>query len=291
MIGYIHNAAHETPKLWKLWDPVQRGIIHTANIIFDEHSNAAARMLPDQPSPALSIEDALFPSLLESDAAAISAQPGTADSGAHSEQEAAENTTQHETAENGSQLEDMTQSEHIPQINAQIEQEQNAQPENTISLRSIRPSAQACAEESRIQGDRPNPGTMALRPLPLKQSWKRRAMLAAREPCQYAEPTSYQEAMEGPERVNWQKAIDEQLSSLKRNSTWSLMKLPPGRRAIASKWVFKKKVNHDGTIRYKARLVIKGCQQRAGIDYEETFTPVAMLKTVRILLALAAFYN
>jgi hypothetical protein len=56
-------------------------------------------------------------------------------------------------------------------------------------------------------------------------------------------------------------------------------------------WVFKKKINADGTLRYKAQLVIKGCQQRAGIDYSETYASVAMLKTVRILLALAAHHE
>src|SRR3954447_19937632 len=97
--------------------------------------------------------------------------------------------------------------------------------------------------------------------------------------------------MESPERGHWQYAIDKELFSLAKNNTWSLTRLPPGRRAIASKWVFKKKINANGTICYKARLIIKGCQQRAGIDFEETFAPVAMLKTVQVLLALAAFYD
>ena len=116
-------------------------------------------------------------------------------------------------------------------------------------------------------------------------------MLAAQEPCQYAEPTSYREAIGGPEQVEWQKAIDNEYSSLQKNNTWKLVKLPPKCKAIACKWIFKKKTNADDTTRYKARLVIKGYEQRAGIDYEETFAPVAMLKTVRILLALAAYYD
>jgi hypothetical protein len=309
MIGYIHNTAHSTARLWKLWDPVQRGIIHAANIVFDESSNTAARMLSgDQLPAAPSIENTLFEPLPEPETAAGSAHPGTTDHGTGpqhiaqleymAEREAHEEATQRETTEGGAQLQDMAHTEHMTQNVAPIEStgqtdlEHVAQPENTAQLRSIiEPSVHACAEEASIQGGRANMGTMTLRALPLKQSWKRRAMLAAREPCQYAEPTSYREAMEGPERANWQKAIGEELFSLVKNNTWSLTKLPPGRRAIASKWVFKKKVNANGTIRYKARLVIKGCQQRAGIDFEETFAPVAMLKTVRVLLALAAFYD
>src|SRR2546430_13599661 len=102
------------------------------------------------------------------------------------------------------------------------------------------------------------------------------------------EPTSYWNAVGCAEHAQWQKAIDEEYASLQKNSTWSLERLPPNRKAIACRWVFKKKINADNSIRYKARLVIKGYEQRESIDYDETFAPVAMFKTLRILLALAA---
>ena len=94
----------------------------------------------------------------------------------------------------------MPQNIALTESTGQIELEHITQPENTTQLRSINgPSAQAHAKETSIQGEYTNSGTMVLRPLPLKQSWKRCAMLAACEPCPYAELTSYQEAMEGLE--------------------------------------------------------------------------------------------
>ena len=72
---------------------------------------------------------------------------------------------------------------------------------------------------------------------------------------------------------------------------WSLVDLPDDRQAIKNKWIFKKKTDADGNVTvYKARLVAKGFRQVQGIDYDETFSPVAMLKSIRIMLAIAAFY-
>ena len=71
---------------------------------------------------------------------------------------------------------------------------------------------------------------------------------------------------------------------------WTLEILPEGRKAIQNKWIFKKKMDADGNVTvYKARLVAKGFSQVQGVDYDETFSPVAMLKSVRIMLAIVEF--
>ena len=81
----------------------------------------------------------------------------------------------------------------------------------------------------------------------------------------------------------------EEMSSLYQNRTWELRELPSGRSAIKSKWIFKRKVQSDGTLdRYKARLVVKGCSQQEGVDYEETFAPVMKFAIFRMLLARGA---
>src|SRR3954447_1974360 len=98
------------------------------------------------------------------------------------------------------------------------------------------------------------------------------------------EPSSYSEALEGSERDHWQKAINEEYTSLQKNNTWVLTQLSPGHKAITCKWVFQLKINADSTKQYKAQLVIQGYEQCEGIDYEETFILVTMLKTIRVLL-------
>lgn len=110
------------------------------------------------------------------------------------------------------------------------------------------------------------------------------------ESCQFAftvsDPTTYGEAVAKEE---WQRAMIEELIAIEKNGTWLMMDLPEGKNAIGLKWVFKTKFGADGSIqKHKAQLVAKGYAHQHGIDFEETFSPVARFETVRIVLALAA---
>ncbi|RVW81703.1 Retrovirus-related Pol polyprotein from transposon RE1 [Vitis vinifera] len=103
------------------------------------------------------------------------------------------------------------------------------------------------------------------------------------------EPTSYAKAAS---HSHWQEAMQSELAALEANHTWSLTSLPPGKKPIGCRWVYKIKRHSDGTIeRFKACLVAKGYTQLEGIDYHDTFSPTAKMITVRCLLALAAAQN
>ena len=76
------------------------------------------------------------------------------------------------------------------------------------------------------------------------------------------------------------------------NQVWTLINPTDGLKTIGYKWVFKKKTDMDGNVHtFKARLVTKSFRQTHGIDYDETFSPVAMLKSIQILLSIAAYYD
>ena len=88
------------------------------------------------------------------------------------------------------------------------------------------------------------------------------------------------------------EAMNSEIWSMYENKVWTLLDLPDDRQAIENKWIFKKKIDADGNVTiYKARLVAKGFWQVQGVDYDDTFSPVVMLKSVRIMLAIATFYD
>eukprot|EP00253_Pinus_taeda_P025522 PITA_25522 len=91
---------------------------------------------------------------------------------------------------------------------------------------------------------------------------------------------------------HWVKAMDEELKQIEKNNTWELVPRPKDKNVIGTKWVFKNKLNENGeVIRNKARLVCKGYAEQEGIDFEETFSPVARLEAIRMFLALSSFQN
>jgi hypothetical protein len=102
---------------------------------------------------------------------------------------------------------------------------------------------------------------------------------------QKVEPTCFEQVVGNPK---WDNAMDEEMAALDVNATWELVALPKDKKAIGCKWVYKVKHNADGSMsRYKARLVAKGYAQTYGIDYEETYSLIAKMTTVKAIIAMA----
>ncbi|PKU60059.1 Retrovirus-related Pol polyprotein from transposon TNT 1-94 [Dendrobium catenatum] len=102
-------------------------------------------------------------------------------------------------------------------------------------------------------------------------------------------PSSYTEASKSSE---WRRAMADEFYALQTQGTWSLVPLPPNASVLGSRWTYRLKHNSDGSIaKHKARLVAQGNHQEYGLDYTETFSPVAKLPTIRILLTVALHHD
>ena len=98
--------------------------------------------------------------------------------------------------------------------------------------------------------------------------------------------------MMNPDSDKWLEAMKSEIGSMYENKVWTLVDLPDDRQAIENKCIFKRKMGADGSFTiYKARLVTKGFRQVQGVDYDEIFSLVVMLKSVWIMLAIATFYD
>ena len=153
-------------------------------------------------------------------------------------------------------------------------------------------------EENQIQNDQEDLPVEPQQPVEFRRSGR-----MTRKPSRYLllgelyqaitidseeDPVNYKEALEDVDAREWLKAMDREMESMYSNSVWSLVEAPKGVKPIGYKWIYKRKRQPDGKVKtFKARLVAKGYTQKEGIDYEETFSPVAMLKSIQILLAIA----
>ncbi|KAD3640743.1 hypothetical protein E3N88_29966 [Mikania micrantha] len=106
------------------------------------------------------------------------------------------------------------------------------------------------------------------------------------------DPKTYNEVMASRDVAFWKEAIQDEMDSIMHNNTWKLTDLPPGCKPLGCKWIFKRKMKVDGSIdKFKARLVIQGFRQNEGIDFFDTYAPVARISTIRLLIALASIHK
>nr|GFC04879.1 retrotransposon protein, putative, Ty1-copia subclass [Tanacetum cinerariifolium] len=104
------------------------------------------------------------------------------------------------------------------------------------------------------------------------------------------EPASYKAALSDPEFEKWLVAMNAEIQNMYDNKVWKLVDLPPDAKVVKSKWIYKKKTGMNGVVYiYKARLDANGFTQTYGVDYEETFSHVADIRAIRILIAIADY--
>ena len=106
------------------------------------------------------------------------------------------------------------------------------------------------------------------------------------------DPIGYYEAINDKDFGFWKVAMKSKLESMYSNNVWTHVDLPQRVKPIFRKWVYKRKRGVYGKVEtYNAKLVAKGYSKKSGFDYEETFSPVAMIKSIRILLSITAYYD
>jgi len=121
-----------------------------------------------------------------------------------------------------------------------------------------------------------------------ESEWLEHILAAETTEVEALEPRTLAEAKRRPDWPLWENAIAEELATLKTAGTWRLEEAPPGANVIGSKWVFKAKKDAARNIaHYKARLVAQGFSQIGGVDYDDTYAPVAKLTSLRALIAMA----
>ena len=171
--------------------------------------------------------------------------------------------------------------DQIDQTESDQESESNEEADSTGGPAADEAEPSTNESEQPTADDRPRRSNRERRPVDYYGSHQAHITI-------HHEPTSFEEATNSPEKTKWREAMGKEMKSLIDNKVWELTTLPPTKKAIGCKWVYKVKTNSDGSIkRYKARLVARGFDQRFGSDYDETFCPVVRLESLRTLIALS----
>jgi hypothetical protein len=118
-------------------------------------------------------------------------------------------------------------------------------------------------------------------------------LVVAEEVDNVQEPLNYLKAILSTDSEKWNGAMHEEMESLEKIGTWELVRLPPGKKAVKCKWIFKRKegMTPKESPCYKSRLVAKGFSQIPGIDYTDVYSPVVKHSSIRTFLSLVAMHD
>jgi transposase InsO family protein len=189
-------------------------------------------------------------------------------------------------SQDNSQVDERRRDDDDEEETKEIQEEESQSEEENEEEAS--PRQESKAPSRRVQRDHPESQIIGNKSVGVETRRRltyesEQAMLSLIEPKTFAEASKDED---------WIKAMNEELDQIEKNQTWELVPRPKDKNVVGTKWIFKNKVNEDGQIiRNKARLVCKGYAQVEGIDFEETFSPVARLEAIRMFLAFACFKN
>ena len=275
-------------KAYRFWDPVQRKIIISRDVVFDENSIFVPPQDPPNNTTSKTVKFSPILQVIEPAAEQVGALEPVhefIDLGP-------------DPIENDPDPEPIIANDDPAPINALEDPQVNEalqdggieeHDEDEVFQDAIEDLPIAEIQEPVEQVQEPPPAEERRYPVRDRrppQSWWESARICTERT---SVPTSLLEAHTRPDWKQWEKAVLDEYQSLIDNETWEVAKLPKGKNLVGSKWVFKVKENADGSIdRYKARLVAQGFSQKFGVDYEDTFAPVAKFTSIRTILAIGA---
>jgi len=267
MLGYVHDST----TIWRLWDPIEKRIIQASNVVFEEDTIASDHQAADVLKAAIpeQAECMMDATADESDEELILPPSG-----------------------------DVERTLHIELIQEAVSEtaSQEMETQSMLSLKAVEPGPEVAVPVLENAGSH-GPIVSSLTPTGspehaytegLRRSTRRRFPVVAAADASMREIPLEPEHYEDVAREEcWRAAMRAEYASLLENQTFDFVdNVSSDRKVISCKWVFKRKVNPDNSTRFKARLVIGGFEQIGGIDYQETFAPVARLTTLRMILGL-----
>ncbi|KAE8689063.1 hypothetical protein F3Y22_tig00110944pilonHSYRG00016 [Hibiscus syriacus] len=271
-IGYDSNT-----KGYRMFDPKSKRVVVTRDVVFEEEKKWEWSKFPETKSAENTLTTHYFTIAGTSDTTNQKDKEGVSDSGIGIGMDFPQ-PTQEQTGDryqyatpvmNTRSRTFVSNSPYTP----------TATVEESVSTETLQPLT---SDESSSVGPRGKRGIKSLYDVtvPIELQYSGLCLLGEEE------PSNFEEAKADP---MWRRAMEEEISSIRKNETWKLVPLPDSHKPIGLKWVYKLKNDTQGRIvKHKARLMAKGYVQRQGIDFDEVFAPVARLETVCLLISIAA---
>lgn len=261
LVGYDDQS-----KAYRCFDPLNRRILISRDVIIDEHSPGDFSITMATPKESLFDMFSFFDTSTSTTDGSNPVSTGNAPESAD---------LPHDQLDAEASLDDSLDNQDVPDI-----PESNSSPTPARHVRRAR--------HRELQRTRPQSGRLTS--LPYKLSDFHVSLSAEQqETCLalLADSTNHISLNDALADPSWIAAMQQELNAHDKNGTWELVALPEGEKALSARWVLRTKVDHAGHIKYKARVVARGNEQREGLDYEETFAPVVRWSTVRLIVALA----